>query len=117
MAETDVLGGVEIPKESVVDVLDQASLQNGNNTGSVLVETCLQEILEYEVSDLAEVSVNHSNVPPGPITQDPDSGGKVNENNTQSQALVAVISDSMMRLPTINLIVQRKRIHYWRIIS
>ena len=75
-AEIDVFGGVESPEENVVDVLDQASLQNGYKTGSLWGETCLQKILDDEVSDLDEVSVNDSNVPPGPRTRDPDSGGK-----------------------------------------
>lgn len=38
MAETNVIGKVDCPKESVVGVLDPASLQNGCHTGSVLVE-------------------------------------------------------------------------------
>ncbi|CAG2238185.1 unnamed protein product [Mytilus edulis] len=57
------------------------------------VETCLQEILENEVSDLDEVSVNDSNVSPGPRTEYPDSVGTVNENDRQSHEWVAVISD------------------------
>ncbi|VDI31120.1 Hypothetical predicted protein [Mytilus galloprovincialis] len=39
------------------------------------VETCLQEVLDDEVTDYDEVSVNNSNVTPGPRTQDPDSEG------------------------------------------
>ncbi|VDI31121.1 Hypothetical predicted protein [Mytilus galloprovincialis] len=38
MAETNVIGTVDCPKESIVGVLDPASLQNGCHTGSVLVE-------------------------------------------------------------------------------
>ncbi|VDI47038.1 Hypothetical predicted protein [Mytilus galloprovincialis] len=54
---------------------------------------CLQEVLDDEVTDYDEISVNDSNEPPGPRTHDPDSGGTVNENDRQSHELVAVISD------------------------
>ena len=37
MAETNVVGKVDCPKESVIGVLDPASLKNGTYTGSVLV--------------------------------------------------------------------------------
>ncbi|VDI45154.1 Hypothetical predicted protein [Mytilus galloprovincialis] len=55
MDETDVYEGVGSLKESIVDVLDPASLQDNNNTGSVLVETRLQDNLEKDnVSDMDE---------------------------------------------------------------
>lgn len=95
MDETDVYGGVESLKESIVDVLDPASLQDNNNTGSVLVETRLQDNLEKDnVSDMDEVSAIGSNVPHEPRTQAPDSGGFENKNIKLSQEFVVEISDA-----------------------